>query len=74
MAYKPRGLFNAKSIPVDKRWYYLTHDWVDMGFHTFFKGLSSKVNAMALSESGFIKGDQQNESNYNFISIEELFQ
>ena len=40
------GLFNARAIPVEEQYlYYSSHSWRDKGVHTFFKGISLKVNA-----------------------------
>ena len=45
------GLLNAKAVLVEEQqWYFLTHNWVDKGFHTLFKFISLKVNVDAQME------------------------
>ena len=42
------GLFNGKTILVEKQYYYyLIHGWEDNGVLTFLKGISPKLNVIA---------------------------
>ena len=46
-----QGLFIAKGILVkEQQWFNLTHSWENKRVHTFSRGISSKVNAVAWLE------------------------
>ena len=46
-----RGVFSAKSIPVEEQqMYYWPHNWRDKGIHNLSIGISPKVNARAQLE------------------------
>ena len=50
MAYQTL-LFNAEAIILQEYcWYYLTHSYEDLGFKTFPKGITPKVNIIARLE------------------------
>ena len=43
-----RGLLNTKvNLSKEEQWYYLTHNWLNKGFNTFFMCINQNVNAIA---------------------------
>ena len=62
-------LFNAKTILVEQWWYYLIHSWEDKEVYTFYKCISTLINAIARLEFEVTPLDVEAQNFNHYVTI-----